>query len=228
MAEDDGGIGIVTLMAAVMSAIKILRELVNPTSGDKTMVATIPTDMELYVLIAAVAFAVVFSVAAFIWRYAEHNAKHELMVKDNKIFGKAGFKFVGAEIFAIALAAVVAYYGAALAPGRFGLVDPALFDYILAAGIVALVAGIVFTILFNEGMTGLSKFIKQKAKEAAEAATDIAEAAESVKLTKKQLKKLKEMEEMQALMAKFTKAEEKVEEKVEEAPAEEAPLEDQA
>ena len=209
----------VTVLAAIVSTVKILREFVNPTSGDKTMVATIPTDMELYVLIAAIAFALVFSVAAFIWRYAEHNAKYALDRESNKIFGKKGAKFVGIEIFVIAVTAVIAYYGAAIAPGRFGIIEPELFDYILAAALVALVAGVVLTILFNEGMTGLSKFILQKVDEAEKAADDLVKAADkAVKLTKKQKKQLKEMQELQELQALLAP---KAEEKTEEVPKEE-------
>ena len=108
---------------------------------------------------------------------------------------------------------------AAIAPGRFGIIEPELFDYILAAALVALVAGVVLTILFNEGMTGLSKFILQKVDEAEKAADDLVKAADkAVKLTKKQKKQLKEMQELQELQALLAP---KAEEKTEEVPKEE-------
>lgn len=177
MAEDDGDLGVITTVAAVISMVKIAREFISPTSGENTMVA-IPNDMELYVLIAAIGFAIIFGIGTYLWRYAEHNAKHDLDRMSNKLFGKGAFKFIGAEIFAIALTAVLAFYGAAVAPFKLGIAEPELLDYILAAGVVALIAGILLTILFNEGISGLGKFIKQKADETAEA---IEEASESVK-----------------------------------------------
>ena len=138
----------------------------------------IPSDMELYVLIASIAFAVFFGVAAYLYRYAEHNKKHGENRQTNKLFAKGAFGFIGAEIFAIALTAVLAFYGAAVAPFKLGIAEPELLDYILASGVVALIAGILLTILFNEGISGLGKFLKQKADETAEA---IAGVSESVK-----------------------------------------------
>lgn len=175
MAEDDGGLGVITLVAAVVSMVKIARDIISPVPGESTMVA-IPSDMEIYVLIAAIAFAFFFGICAFLYRYAEHNAKYDLKVKDNKVFGKGGLKFVGAELMAIALTAVLAYYGAAVAPFKLGIAEPALMDYILVTGVIALVCGILLTILFNEGISGLGKFLKQKADETAEAIKDVSEA----------------------------------------------------
>ena len=218
MSEDDGDLGVITLVAAAASMIKLARELVSPTSGESTMVA-IPSDMEIYVLIAAVAFAFFFGICAFLYRYAEHNAKHDLDRESNKLFGKGGLKFVGAELMAIALTAVLSFYGAAVTPGKLGIIDPALVDYILAAGVIALIAGILLTVLFNEGISGLGKFIRQKAEEAVKAADDISQA---VKLTKKQKKQLKEMEEMQKLQDLLAAS------KTEVKPAEAAPLEEAA
>lgn len=229
MAEDDGDLGVITMVAAVLSMLKIIREIVaRPKSGESTMVA-IPSDMELYVLIAAIAFAVFFGVATYLWRYAEHNAKHDLDRNTNKLFGKGAFKFIGAELFAIALTAVLAFYGAAVAPFKLGIAEPELLDYILASGVIALVAGILLTILFNEGISGLGKFLKQKADETAEAINDVSEAvkkaieaaqkaAKEMGLNKKQTKKYIEMKVAEAEAA----------EKAAEAPAEEAPLEGQA
>ena len=175
MAEDDGGLGVITLVATTISMVKIIKEVLSPTSGESTMVA-IPSDMEIYVLIAAIAFAFFFGVCAFLYRYAEHNAKYDLKVKDNKVFGKGGLKFIGAELMAIALTAVLSYYGAAVAPFKLGIAEPALLDYILVTGVIALICGILLTILFNEGISGLGKFIKQKADETAEAIKDVSEA----------------------------------------------------
>ena len=232
MAEDDGDLGVITMVAAVISMVKIARDIIDPVPGENTMVA-IPSDMELYVLIASVAFAFFFGICAFLYRYAEHNAKHDLDRTQNKLFGKGGFKFVGAEGLAIALTAVLAYYGASVAPFRFGIAEPALIDYILAAGVVALVAGILLTILFNEGISGLGKFIRQKTGEAVDAVQDISEGVLEAK--EKAEKIAKEM----GLNKKKTKAyvDKKVEEamlaeaeaKADEAPAEDgAPLEGQA
>lgn len=219
MAEDDGGLGVITLVAAAASTMKIIREIVSPTSGESTMVA-IPSDMEIYVLIAAIAFAFFFGICAFLYRYAEHNAKYDLKVKDNKVFCKGGLKFVGAELMAIALTAVLAFYGAAVAPFKLGIAEPELLDYILASGVIALICGILLTILFNEGISGLGKFIKQKAGEAVEAAEDISEAvkvameeAKKLGLNKKQTKKFVEMKVAEA---------EKAEAVPQDAPAEEA------
>lgn len=227
MAEDDGDLGVITMVAAVLSMLKIIREIVaRPKSGESTMVA-IPSDMELYVLIAAIAFAVFFGIATYLWRYAEHNAKHDLDRNTNKLFGKGAFKFIGAELFAIALTAVLAFYGAAVAPFKLGIAEPELLDYILASGVIALVAGILLTILFNEGISGLGKFLKQKADETAEAINDVSEAvkkaieaaqktAKELGLNKKQTKKYVE------------KAIEDAEKAEAEAEATEAPLEGQA
>ena len=149
----------------------------------------IPSDMELYVLIAAIAFAFFFGICAFLYRYAEHNAKYDLDRTTNKMFGKEGAKFIGAEGMAIGLTAVLAFYGAAAAPGKIGIADPALIDYILAAGVIALICGILLTVLFNEGISGLGKFIKQKAGEAVEAAEDISEAVIEAKLKAEKIAK---------------------------------------
>ena len=226
MAEDDGDLGVITTAAAILSMLKIVREIVaRPKSGDNTMVA-IPSDMEIYVLIAAVGFAFLFGVCAFIYRYAEHNAKHDLVVADNKMFGKGGFKFVGAEGLAIALTAVLAYYGAAVAPFKLGIADPTLIDYILATGVIALICGILLTVLFNEGISGLGKFIKQKTGEAVEAAEDISEAvqrameeAKKLGLSKKQTKKFVQMKVEEAEAQKTVE---------EESPLEDTPLEEEA
>ena len=174
----------------------------------------IPSDMEIFVLIAAVAFAFFFGICAFLYRYAEHNAKHELDRTSNKMFGKGGFKFVGAELMAIALTAVLAFYGAAVTPGKLGIIEPALVDYILAAGVIALIAGILLTVLFNEGISGLGKFIKQKVGETVEAAENISEAV--LKAKKEAEKIAKEM----GLSKKKTQA--YVDKKVEEAKLAEA------
>lgn len=200
MTEDDGGLGVITLTAAMISMVKIAKEILSPTSGENTMVA-IPSDMELYVLIAAIAFAVFFGICAFLYRYAEHNAKYDLDRKSNKLFGKSGAKFIGAEGMAIGLTAVLAFYGAAVAPAKLGIIEPALIDYILAAGVIALICGILLTVLFNEGISGLGKFIKQKADETAEAANDLVEAAKKLGLNKKQTKKFIEMKQLEAAMA---------------------------
>ena len=234
MAEDDGGLGVITLVAAMISTIKIIREIIaSPTSGESTMVA-IPSDMEIYVLIAAVAFAFFFGICAFLYRYAEHNAKYDLKVKDNKVFGKGGLKFVGAELMAIALTAVLSYYGAAVAPFKLGIAEPALVDYILVTGVIALICGILLTILFNEGISGLGKFLKQKADEAVEAVDNISAAVLEAKAAAEKLakemglnkKKTKAYVEMKVEEAKIAEAEAKV--KAEDAPAEETPLEGQA
>ena len=218
MTEDGGDIGILTTVAAIASMVRIVKDILDrPKSGESTMVA-IPSDMELYVLIASIAFAVFFGVATYLWRYAEHNKRHGENRQTNKLFGKGAIGFIGAEIFAIALTAVIAFYGAAVAPFRLGIVEPELVDYILAAGVIALVGGIVFTILFNEGISGLGKFIKQKAEETVEAANDFAEAAKKLGLNKKQTKKFIEMKQLEAAMKA---AEEPVEEAPQEAPAEE-------
>ena len=182
MAEDDGGLGVITLVAAAASTMKIIREIVSPTSGESTMVA-IPSDMEIYVLIAAIAFAFFFGICAFLYRYAEHNAKYDLKVKDNKVFCKGGLKFVGAELMAIALTAVLAFYGAAVAPFKLGIAEPVLLDYILASGVIALICGILLTILFNEGISGLGKFIKQKVDETVEAVENVSDAVMKAKAT---------------------------------------------
>ena len=217
MTEDDGGLGAITMAAAVLSMAKMAKEIVSPTSGESTMVA-IPSDMEVYVLIASVAFAFLFGICAFLYRYAEHNAKHDLDRTTNKLFGKGAFKFIGAELMAIALTAVLAFYGAAVAPFKLGILEPALVDYILAAGVIALIAGILLTILFNEGISGLGKFIKQKADETVEAVNDFAEAAKKLGLNKKQTKKFIEMKQLEAAMKA---SEEPAEEAPQEAPAEE-------
>lgn len=182
----------------------------------------IPSDMELYVLIASIAFAVFFGVATYLWRYAEHNNRKGENRQTNKLFGKGAIGFIGAEIFAIALASVLSFYGAAVAPFKLGIAEPELLDYILAAGIIAMFFGIVFTIMFNEGISGLGKFIKQKADETAEAIEDVSEAvkkaieaaqkaAKEMGLNKKQTKKFIDMKVAEAVAI--------------EAEAEKAPLE---
>lgn len=143
----------------------------------------IPSDMEIYVLIAAIAFAFFFGICAFLYRYAEHNAKHELDRTTNKMFGKAGAKFIGAEGMAIGLTAVLAFYGAAVTPFKLGIAEPELLDYILAAGVIALICGILLTVLFNEGISGLGKFLKQKVDETATALKDVSEAVLKAKET---------------------------------------------
>ena len=232
MAEDDGDLGVITMVAAVISVAKMARELIAPKSGESTMVA-IPSDMELYVLIASIAFAVVFGVCAYLYRYAEHNNRKGENRQTNKLFGKKALGFIGAEIFAIALAAVLAFYGAAIAPFKLGIAEPELLDYILAAGVIALFFGITFTILFNEGISGLGKFLKQKVDETAEALKDVSEAvlkakavaeAEAKKygLSKKATKAFVEMKVAEAAAAEDAAA---AEAKTE---AEEAPLEEGA
>lgn len=229
MAEDDGDLGAITTVAAVLSMLKIVREIVaRPKSGESTMVA-IPSDMEIYVLIAAIAFAVFFGVATYLWRYAEHNAKHDLDRNTNKLFGKGAFKFIGAELFAIALTAVLAFYGAAVAPFKLGIAEPELLDYILAAGVIALICGILLTILFNEGISGLGKFLKQKADETAEAIKDVSEAVLKAKEAAEAEAKKYGMKKKAAKAYVAEKvAEAEAAEKAAEAPAEEAPLEGQA
>ena len=233
MAEDDGGLGVITLVAAVISMLKIVKEFISPTPGESTMVA-IPSDMEIYVLIAAIGFAVLFGIGTYLWRYAEHNSRHGENRQSNKLFGKSAFKFIGAEIFAVALTAVLAYYGAAVAPFKLGIAEPVLLDYILAAGVVALVFGIVLTILFNEGISGLGKFLKQKADETAEAIKDVSEAVLKAKAVAEAEAKKYGMSKkatkayVAEKVAEAEAAEAEAEAKAEDAPAEEAPLEGQA
>jgi len=230
MTEDDGGLGVITLVAAAASMMKIIREILSPKSGESTMVA-IPREMEIAVLIAAVAFAVFFGVATYLWRYAEHNAKHDLDRNTNKLFGKGAFKFIGAELFAIALTAVLAYYGAAVAPFKLGIAEPELLDYILAAGVIALICGILLTILFNEGISGLGKFLKQKADETAEAIKDVSEAVLKAKeVAEAEAKKygMKKKAAAAYVAEKVAEAEAAEAAAAEEAPAEETPLEEQA
>ena len=226
MTEDDGDLGVITMVAAVISVVKMAREIIAPKSGESTMVA-IPSDMELYVLIASIAFAVFFGIATYLWRYAEHNSRKGENRQTNKLFGKGALGFIGAEIFAIALASVLAFYGAAVAPFKLGIAEPELLDYIIVAGVTALALGIVFTILFNEGISGLGKFLKQKVDETAEALKDVSEAvlkakeaaeAEAKKygLSKKATKAFVEMK-----VAEAAAAEAKAEEAPQEAPAEE-------
>jgi len=219
MAEDGGDIGVLTTVAAIASMVRIIKDILDrPKSGESTMVA-IPSDMELYVLIASIAFAVFFGVATYLWRYAEHNKRHGENRQTNKLFGKGAIGFIGAEIFAIALTAVIAFYGAAVAPFRLGILEPELVDYILAAGVIALVGGIVFTILFNEGISGLGKFLKQKADETTEAIGEVSEAvkkaieaaqktAKELGLNKKQTKKYveKAIEDAEKAEAEATEA----------------------
>ena len=200
---EDGGV--ITLVAAGASTVKIAHEiLTRPKSGASTMVA-IPSDMEMYVLIASIAFAVVFGVCAYLYRYAEHNKRHGENRQTNKLFAKGAFGFIGAEIMAIALTAVLAFYGAAVAPFKLGIAEPELLDYILAAGVIALIFGILLTILFNEGISGLGKFIKQKADEFTVAVEESSEAvrkaieaaqkaAKEMGLNKKQTQKYIEKE----------------------------------
>ena len=216
MAEDDGGLGVITTTAAVLSVAKMAREIICPKSGESTMVA-IPSDMELYVLIASIAFAVFFGIATYLWRYAEHNNRKGENRQTNKLFGKGAIGFIGAEIFAIALTAVFAFYGAAVAPFKLGIAEPELLDYLIASGVIALFFGIVFTILFNEGISGLGKFIKQKADETATAITEASEsvkkaieaaqkAAKEMGLNKKQTKKYVEMKVAEAEAAEKAEA----------------------
>lgn len=231
MAEDDGDLGVITMVAAVISVAKMAKEIISPKSGESTMVA-IPSDMELYVLIASIAFAVFFGVATYLWRYAEHNKRHGENRQTNKLFGKGAIGFIGAEIFAIALTAVIAFYGAAVAPFRLGILEPELVDYILAAGVIALIGGIVFTILFNEGISGLGKFLKQKADETAEAIKDVSEAVLKAKevaeaeAKKYGMKKKAAAAYVAEKVAEAEAAEEAA--KAAETAAEEAPLEGQA
>ena len=234
MAEDDGGLGIITFVATAISMAKIVQSFISPVPGESTMVA-IPSDMELYVLIAAIAFAFFFGICAFLYRYAEHNAKYDLKAKDNKIFCKGGAKFVGAEGLAIGLTAVLTFYGAAIAPFKLGIAEPALIDYILIEGVIALVLGIILTVLFNEGISGLGKFLKQKTDETIDAVVEVSEAVLAAKEKAEKLakemglnkKKTKAYVEMKVEEAKIAEAEAKVEAEAE-APAEEAPLEESA
>lgn len=176
MAEDGSDLGILTTVAAIASVMRIVKDILDrPKSGESTMVA-IPSDMELYVLIASIAFAVVFGIATYLWRYAEHNNRKGENRQTNKLFGKGAIGFIGAEIFAIALTAAFAFYGAALAPFKLGIAEPELIDYLIASGVIALFFGIVFTVVFNEGISGLGKFLKQKVDETAEALKDVSEA----------------------------------------------------
>ena len=229
MAEDDGDLGVITLVAAMISTIKIIREIVtSPKSGESTMVA-IPSDMEIYVLIAAIAFAVFFGITTYLWRYAEHNAKHDLDRNTNKLFGKGALKFIGAELFAIALTAVLAFYGAAVAPFKLGIAEPELLDYILASGVIALIAGILLTILFNEGISGLGKFLKQKADETAEAIKDVSEAVLKAKeAAEAEAKKYGMKKKAAAAYVAEKVAEAEAAEAKAEAEAAEAPLEEGA
>ena len=231
MTEDGGDIGILTTVAAIASVVRIIKDILDrPKSGESTMVA-IPSDMELYVLIASIAFAVFFGVATYLWRYAEHNKKHGENRQTNKLFAKGAIGFIGAEIFAIALTAVIAFYGAAVAPFRLGILEPELVDYILAAGVIALICGIVFTILFNEGISGLGKFIKQKADETAEALKDVSEAVLKAKAVAEAEAKKYGMSKKatKAYVADAIAAAEAEEAKAEaEAEATEAPLEEGA
>lgn len=227
MAEDGGDIGILTTVAAVASVMRVVKDILDrPKSGESTMVA-IPSDMELYVLIASIAFAVFFGVATYLWRYAEHNNRKGENRQTNKLFGKRAIGFIGAEMFAIALASVLAFYGAAVAPFKLGILEPELVDYLIASLVIALIAGIFLTILFNEGISGLGKFIKQKADETAEAITEVSEAvkkaieaaeksAKELGLNKKQTKKFVE---------KAIEDAEKAEAEAAEKAAAEAPLE---
>lgn len=229
MAEDDGGLGVITLVASIASMMKIIREIVSPTSGERTMVA-IPSDMELYVLIASIAFAVFFGIATYLWRYAEHNNRKGENRQTNKLFGKGAIGFIGAEIFAIALTAVLAFYGAAVAPFKLGIAEPELLDYLIASGIIALFFGIVFTILFNEGISGLGKFLKQKVDETAEAIKDVSEAVLKAKEAAEAEAKKYGMKKKaaKAYVAEKVAEAQAAEAKAAEAPAEEAPLEGQA
>lgn len=200
MTEDGGDIGVLTTIAAMASVMRIVKDILDrPKSGESTMVA-IPSDMELYVLIASIAFAVFFGIATYLWRYAEHNNRKGENRQTNKLFGKRAIGFIGAEMFAIALASVLAFYGAAVAPFKLGIAEPELVDYLIASLVIALIAGIFLTILFNEGISGLGKFIKQKADEATEAIEEVSEsvkkaieaaekAAKEMGLSKKQTKK---------------------------------------
>lgn len=153
------------------------------------MVATVPVGMELTVLAWILGIALFVCVGCYIWRYAEHNEKTGEDRKSNKILCP---KFLGALLLAIVASTYFSYFLAAPAVEFLNVAEPVLADFITVGGLLAIFGALGFTILFTEGVTGLSKFVSQGVKSVQDAADDLlAELAAA----KAELAKLKKEEE---------------------------------
>lgn len=168
------GISVALIIAAVvfllfrLAIVALILSFAGP--GGIEMVATIPNGMELTVVAWIVAIAVVICVGCYIWRYAEHNARCGLNRKTNSIWCP---KFLGALILSLALTVYLAYVLAPILVDYTHVAEPALADFVLFGGLVAILAGLGFTILFSEGVSGFTKFLSQKVKEVSAGAVDI-------------------------------------------------------
>lgn len=151
-----------------MAIVALIMMYAGP--GGIDMVATIPNGMEITVVAWIALISVVICVGCYIWRYAEHNARSGLNRKTNSIWNP---KFLGALILALALTIYLAYVLAPILVDYTHVSEPAMADFVLFGGLVAILAGLGFTILFSEGVSGFTKFLSQKVKEVTAGAVDI-------------------------------------------------------
>lgn len=133
---------------------------------------TIPSEFVTFAALAIGLVSVFVCVSTFIWRYAEHNAAHGENRKGNKM----KFSFIGALLLAVIATGLLSYALSAGLVNLLGVVEPCAVDYIVAGGFLAILLGLGFTILFEEGVSGYAKFLTQKVKEIKAGADDLAKA----------------------------------------------------
>jgi hypothetical protein len=169
-------------LAALWSCRYILVPVLAPCvmSGEVyIMVSTVPTEFVVSDIVTCAVAAVIVCFFVFLWRYVEHNDAEHL----NRKLNPMAFKFIGGVALAMVLTGILAYFASSLLVGYFKVVEPTVYDYCVFGALAALGLGMVFTILFSEGITALGKFVEQKVREAKDAIDGITKAAEELGMT---------------------------------------------
>ena len=142
------------------------------------MVSTVPTEFVVSDIVTCAVAAVLVCFFVFLWRYVEHN--DAAVPKLNRKLNPMAFRFIGGVALAMVLTGILAYFASSLLVGYFKVVEPTVYDYCIFGALAALGLGMVFTILFSEGITALGKFVEQKVREAKDAIDGIQKAAEEL------------------------------------------------
>ena len=169
-------------LAALWSCRYVLVPVLVPCvmSGEGfIMVSTVPTEFVVSDIVTCAVAAVFVCFFVFLWRYVEHNDSEQL----NRKLNPMKLKFIGGVALAMVLTGILAYFASALLVGYFKVAEPTVYDYCIFGALAALGFGMLFTILFSEGITALGKFIEQKVREAKDAIDGIQKAAEELGMT---------------------------------------------
>lgn len=143
---------------------------------------------------AVIAVCIVCALLGAIFFWLEHNAKHELKMKENPLKLKW---VVGAVLAGLTVAGAYLY--------RIRNGDVEWQDALCSCGVILGICSIFLAKIYNEGIGAFAKFLKQKSEEVLEAADDFSEVtanitaltaavgslAESVKANQDDMKQIK-------------------------------------